>query len=152
MPVELSEAARELVIAEAQRVAERVDDERAKALYGRVAREAEAGALDDELLTALGNLLELGFAGGRIRARHGAHAEMAATSLYRLTPQGQALHAQFAEATKALAALSGQTLERITLAARGPGMVSLSIETTEANLSIAFDAKGVQVRSVEVGA
>jgi len=148
--IKLTEGQRELIVEEAGRFAAQVQNPAAREAYRRLREEAENGAVPEELLEALGSLLRIGLGSGRIRALHGAHAEMEATSLFQKTPQGKELNAQFDAANEMFKALEGQELRKITLSARGPGMYTLTVETSEAKITTALTEAGVDVRSVEV--
>lgn len=150
MPATLTEAEQELIAAEAAYFSQCVPNPVARKTYKRLGAAAASGRLEDDLLPALGGLLELGFTSGRIRAVYGAHAEMTASGLFRRTPQGEALHRQFQDANNALAALKGQEVESITLTARGPGLYTLTIQTRDFRLVAALSHAGIDVRSVEV--
>ncbi len=148
--IKLGEEEQDLLFQEAGYFSGRVQNPAAQASYRRMQQEAAQGELSEELLEALGELLKVGLTNGRIRSVHGAHAEMAATNLFRRTPQGKALHDGIARVNEALRALEGQRLESLSISARGPGLYSLTVATDEARLLIAFTPQGVEVRSVEV--
>ena len=52
---------------------------------------------------------------------------------------------------QALAALSGQQLEKLSVAAHGPGAYKLQIETSQGRLSVRLDGQRARLESVEVG-
>lgn len=148
--IRLDEEERDLLFQEAGYFSGRVQHPGAQASYRRMQQEAAEGELSEELLEALGELLKVGLTNGRIRTVHGAHAEMAASRLFRRTPQGRALHEGIGQVNEALRALEGQRLESLSISARGPGLYSLTVATNEARLLIAFTPQGVEVRSIEV--
>jgi hypothetical protein len=71
--------------------------------------------------------------------------------VFQATPAGQALARELAEVNRALAALRGQPLSRLSFAARGPGSVTLSIDTPAAGLTLDIGPAGVAVKDVSVG-
>ncbi len=150
MALELSEGQQALIVDEAAAFAERVENPAIKEAYHRLRDEASAGALSDELDEACANMLELGLSSGRIRALHGAHAEMEATKLFRKTAKGRELDSQFEAANRMFSALAGHTVRKVTLSARGPGMYTLVVETEESRVVTNVGQNGVDVRSVEV--
>ncbi|MGH9338044.1 MAG: hypothetical protein ACRD1R_00260 [Acidobacteriota bacterium] len=150
MPLQLQDAEQELIAAEAEYFASRVNNPAAQAAYSRLQQAALEGSLEDDLLEVLGGLLEIGLSSGRIRSVHSAHGEMAAASLFRRTPQGRALQFQFTEANQAFAALQGQTIESVSFSAQGPGLYTLTVKTGEARVVTQLKPSGIEVRSVEV--
>lgn len=148
--IKLGEEEQDLLFQEAGYFSGRVQNPAAQASYRRMQQEAAQGELSEELLAPLGELLKVGLTNGRIRTVHGAHAEMAATSLFRRTPQGKALHEGVAQVNEALRALEGQKVDAISVSSRGPGIYSLSLATDQVRLVLSFTPSGVEVRSVEV--
>lgn len=148
--IKLNEEEQDLLFQEAGYFSGRVQSPAAQASYRRMQQEAAQGELSEELLGALGELLKVGLTNGRIRTVHGAHAEMAATSLFRRTPQGKSLHAGIAQVNEALRALEGGRIDSVSISARGPGIYSLILGTEQARLLISLTPSGVEVRSVEV--
>jgi len=148
--ITLSEGQRELVAIEAEHIANKAASEESKATFSRLASAAAAGKLPEELSSALGELLALGLASGRIRAVHGPHGELDAVNLYRRTPQGKAYHAQFDDVNAMFRAFKDQRIHQVSLSARGPGMFSLTLETEAARVVVSLTQSGVDVRSVEV--
>lgn len=148
--IKLGEEEQDLLFQEAGYFSGRVQNPVAQASYRRMQQEAAQGELSEDLLEPLGELLKVGLTNGRIRSVHGAHAEMAATNLFRRTPQGKALHEGVAQVNAALRSLEGRRLESVSVSARGPGLYSLTVATDEARFVLAFTPQGVEVRSVEV--
>lgn len=150
MSSELTEAERELIVAEAEHFATRVQNPVAREAYDELYTQAKEGRIDKQLFDVLGGLLEIGLSSGRIRTVHGAHAELAARGLFRRTPQGQALQTQISEVNKALEALEGQEIQKISLSVQGPAIYALSIKTTDLELKVSLKPSGVEVRTVEI--
>jgi hypothetical protein len=111
----------------------------------------EAGEVPEGQLPALERLLEMGLETGRIRQVHSAHGEMAALRVFQRTPKGSALKATCDEATAALQALHGQSIENLSFSIRGPGAFALTLETDQARVTLHLDRHGVRVRNLEVG-
>lgn len=150
MGINLNTEQQVLIADEAEAFAERVQNPAIKEAYHRLRTEAAEGEISDELDEAFANMLELGLGSGRIRALHGAHAEMEATKLFRRTVKGKELDTQFEAANRMFEALEGHSVRKITLSARGPGMYTLVVETDESRVVTNLAQAGVDVRSVEV--
>jgi|SRR5690606_14041141 len=150
MPVELSAAEQELIENEASAFAMRTEKPSTRDIYQQLAEKGGEGIIPDDLLTAAGELLQLGLASGRIRAVYGAHTEMAAVRLFQKTPQGQQLNRQVEEANQALKVLKDQPIEEISFFLRGPGLYGLRIKTAGCQLTTLLGPSGIDVRSLEI--
>jgi len=144
--------ARSILAAEAAALRDTIADPELRDGYLALAAAVADGQVDDDLVTALERLLDLGLRTGRVRRLHGPHAESAIARVFNATPAGQGLAAALAELNTALVALQGQPLHRLTFAARGPGSYTLSIETPAAGLTFDIGPGGVALRDVSVGA
>ncbi len=152
MTVRVEAEAREVLAAEAAALRDTIADPEARDRYLALAAAVADGEVDDELVPSLERLLDLGLRTGRIRRVHGPHAEALAARVFQATPAGQALTDALGELNRALGALRGQPLDRLTFAARGPGSYTLSIDTPAAGLTLELGPGGIAVRDVTVGA
>jgi len=141
---------REVLAAEVAAVAQRLPVGDARAGYERLLAGIAQGAIEEADVAALGRLVEVGLETGRIRAAHGAHAEMAATAFFQRTPRGQALREAVDQANEALAALAGAELRQVAFSLRGPGAYTLTLTTTRCHATLIVDRNGVRIQSVEV--
>jgi hypothetical protein len=151
LAVSIEAEARDVLAAEAAALRETLADTDLRDGYLGLGAAIADGEVDDELVPVLERLLDLGLRTGRIRRVHGVEAESAAARVFQATPAGQALAGELAEVNRALAALRGQPLSRLSFAARGPGSVTLSIETPAAGLTLDIGPAGVAVKDVSVG-
>jgi len=151
MPIRLSEDERELLMTEVAQALDRVRDPELKVTYGELLTAVDLGEVPDDLADPLQLLLEVGLESGRVRQAHLAHGEMAAQRVYGRTPRGRALREAASEATAALKALSGQTLDEISVTARGAGGYAIRVATDQCAVLIHLDRQGVRVQSVEIG-
>lgn len=85
-----------------------------------------------------------------IRHRHGPDIERAMTDLYFRTERGSAQRQAARDVTRALEALAGQTIERLSVSTT-PGRHTITVNTDRAHLTLSVDRSGVQVDRVEVG-
>jgi len=131
---------------------DRLSSPHAKPTYERLLQAVEAAEIPDEMLEALGRVLELSIGTGRLRKIHGAHAVMAMKRIFDKTPQALAVKATVDEVNEALAALAGQTIEKLTFAPADPGGFTLLINTDQCQARLAIGPAGLQIRSLEVGA
>ncbi len=121
--------------------------ERYLALAGAVG----TGEVPDELVPALETFLELALHRGRLRRQRGAEADDALGALFFRTPSGAQARKAAHDVSRALAALAGQSIERIGVSATIGGH-ALEIRTDRAQLTVELDRGGARVKSVEVGA
>src|SRR2546422_3385625 len=128
MTTELKGEAREVALAEAQSVLAMARDEEMRARLGELVAAAEGGAVDGGAAELLESVLELGLQAGRIRAYYGPGGEQAALSTLRRLPRGRLRGESAADVTRALATLSGTTLDAVRINAVAPGAFTLSIE------------------------
>lgn len=119
---------------------------RLRALEAAIGR----GALSDDDVGALTDIVELALQTGRIRAVYGPPGEQAALRLYWRLPRGAALAESTRAVSQALAALRGRTLAGAELAAVGPGSYTLSLRTGEARVSLRLDRQGARLATVEI--
>ncbi len=152
MTVRVDENAREPLLLETAALREALTDPAARAGYDELSRAVAAGEVPDGLTAPLERVLEIGLRTGRVRRLHGPHAEAALVRVFHSTPKGQALGASVGEVNTALAALSGQPLERLSVAVKGPGAYALTVETGAAALTLELGPEGVAVKDVSVGA
>jgi hypothetical protein len=141
--VRISEAEREVALAEAQAVLA------AGGSAAELVAEIDEGSVVEEV-EALERILELGLQTGRIRALYGPGGEQTALRLYRRLPHGTGLAESAAAVNEALRALGGRTLEGIQVQAVGPGAFALTVQADGAELSVQLDRNGARLASVGV--
>jgi hypothetical protein len=141
--------AQEVVLAEAQAVHAMAVDPSLRDQFADLVADAGDGELGDATGALAESLLELGLQSGRIRAVYGPGGEQAALRTLRKLPRGRDRDRSAREVSAALAALSGRTLDTVSLAAVAPGAFSLTLEADGMSLSVRLDASGARLQSVE---
>ena len=121
--------------------------ERYRALADTIAEDE----VPEELVGALETFLELALHRGRLRRHRGADADDALAALFFKTPGGSAARKAAHDVSRALGALAGQVVERISVAAVIGGH-TVEIRTDQAQLVVELDRGGARIKSVEVGA
>ena len=96
----------------------------------------------------LESLLTLELRTGRARKVHGPMAESALLRLYGRTPTGTELSNNATQVNKALAALEGQTIEKIAFAPKGPGVFTLELESSEYRVHLEIREEGIWLKEV----
>ena len=139
---ELKGEAREVALAEVQAVRALSGDEKYADLLAQV---DEGDVADDALLESV---LELGLQSGRIRALYGPGGEQAAIATLRRLPRGRERAESARDVSAALSALSGKTLDSVSLAAVGPGSFTLTIGAGGVEASVRLDRSGARLASV----
>jgi len=138
----------EVARAEAQAVLSLVaDSERRARLADVVAALADGQVAGDEA-EALGELLELSLATGRVRALYGPGGEQAARSLYRRLPAGRAIGDSTSEVNEALEALGGRELESVRIIAVAPGEYGVSISADGLELELRLGRNGARIAGI----
>ncbi|HEY8488593.1 MAG TPA: hypothetical protein VIL38_05920 [Thermaerobacter sp.] len=150
MPVRLQPETAAIIQEEASAVAAQAQREPVRQHYGRLAEAAAEGTVPDDLLPALGELLHLVLASGRIAARYGPREEQALGEVYRRTPPGRRLEEQLAQVNGACQGLEGLPLEALRLTAAGPGRYRLAVEAGGRRLVLDLGPGGAAVRSLEL--
>lgn len=158
-PGDLAPASPELVIGERERsmltpllreVVQTLGSSPSGQEYQALLEAVDAGAVGPAQFRALENFLELGLHTGRFRARFGALGEEALVRLFHQTPRGALVVAALGEVNRALAALAGQTIGTLELAASGPDRYGLTIETDRCRLTVRLEPTGVRVSDLEL--
>lgn len=150
MTIALRGEAAEVALGEAQALLALVHDPARRSRLADLVAAVQEGELGDEDAGALEELLELGLASGRIRGLYGPEGEQAALTTYRRLPAGRALADNAAELNDALTPLEGKTLERVRLAAGGPGSYLVTLAVDGLELSLRLDQHGARLHSVGV--
>lgn len=128
----------------------RLTDPPTQADYAALAEGLAAGKVSGSALRRLEQFLELGLETGRFRRQLGAIDAQALHRLYGRTPRGAAVAAALSGVNDALAALAGQTLDRLAVTAKGPGDYELTIDTDQGHLVVALGPAGARLVSVEL--
>jgi hypothetical protein len=140
--------AREVVLAEVQAVRAHASDDEMKQRLAELVAAVDDGEIGDEPAELLESVLELGLQTGRIRAYYGPGGEQAALTTLRRLPRGRLRGESAADVTRALATLSGTTLDAVRINAVAPGAFTLSIEAGGVEANVRLDATGVRLTSL----
>jgi len=140
--------AREVVLAEVQAVRAHASDDEMKQRLAELVAAVDDGEIGDEPAELLESVLELGLQTGRIRAYYGPGGEQAALTTLRRLPRGRLRGESAADVTRALATLSGATLDAVRINAVAPGAFTLSIEAGGVEANVRLDATGVRLTSL----
>ena len=146
----LEAAEQELLLQDVPAFARNLKDPASQARYAALAEAVAAGEIPTELVRSLETMLELALQSKAVRNRHGPDAERTLTDLYFRTGRGAGLREAARDVTRALQALQGQTIEKISVTA-GAGRHTISVNTDRAQLTLSVDNSGVAVDRIEVG-
>jgi hypothetical protein len=149
-PLALQPAEQEILQQDVPAFARTLKDPASRERYAALAEALAGGSVPAELHGSLETMLELALQTKAIRRRHGPDAEKALTDLFFRTGRGAAQRQAARDVTRALQALTGQTIEKIAVSA-APGRHVITINTDRAHLTLSVDRGGVQVDRVEVG-
>lgn len=116
--------------------------------YGRLREAVAAGAVPAELVGVLEGLLEIALGSRSVRHFHGPAAERALVALYGRTPRGAAVEEGTRAANRALEAIRGQRVERLTFQPGLPGEHRLVVETERCRITFEIGPDGVAARDV----
>jgi hypothetical protein len=148
--VELKPEERDVLAEAAAAFAGRMADPETRERYLELGRAVGEGSVPEPLVPSLEAMLELLLQSGQVRLRHGPEAEGLLSDVYYRTPRGAGLRQAARDVTRALEALRGQTLEKLSVMA-GPGRHTLVVDTDRCRLTLKLDAAGARVDKVEVG-
>lgn len=146
----IDRAQQEVLLAELAALAGSVHDPEARGRCEELTAAVAEGTVEEDLLFFLEGVLEMSLQTGRARRVHGPESEQALFRLFQQTPRGSAARRATEAVNKALAALAGQTLEKVLFMAQGPGTFRLGIETGGCKVTLEIDRHGVSVESLEV--
>jgi hypothetical protein len=142
--------AAEVALGEAQAVLALVHDDERRGRLADLVAAVQDGELAEADAQALAELIELGLQSGRIRSVYGPEGEQAALTTYRRLPAGRELAESAREVTGALASLEGRPLERVSVAALGPGAFAVTLAVDGLELSVRLDRSGARLHTVGV--
>ena len=146
--VRVTGVAAEVARAEAQAVLAMVRDERRRGRLADVVASVDDGEVEGADADALGELLELGLASGRVRAVYGPEGEQAALALFRRLPLGRELSESALELNKALGALEGRMIETISVSSVGPAEYAVTISTEVFEVVLRLGRAGARLATI----
>jgi hypothetical protein len=149
-PLAIDSAQQEVLLAELAALAGSVRDPEARGRCEELAEAVAGGAVGEGLVDRLEAVLEMSLQTGRTRRVHGPESEQALLRLFQQTPQGAAARRATEAVNKSLAALAGQSIEKMFFSVQGPGVFRLGLETDRCKLTLEIDRHGVSVESLEV--
>jgi hypothetical protein len=141
---------REILLEELATLVVSLRDPETRSPWEILAAAVDGGAVEEELLGRLEQILEMTLQTGRVRRVHGAESEQALLRLFRQTPRGSASRRATEAVNRTLATLAGQTIETLLFTSQGPGVYRLGVETDRVKLTLEIDRHGVTVESLEV--
>jgi hypothetical protein len=141
---------REVLLEELAMLVVSLRDAETRAPWEELALGVDEGAVGEELLGRLEQILEMTLQTGRVRRVHGAESEQALLRLFHQTPRGAASRRATEAVNRTLATLAGQTIETMLFTSQGPGVYRLGLETDRVKLTLEIDRHGVTVESLEV--
>ena len=148
--MKLAAEERDVLLAEIEAVRAVAQGEYGDLLDATAAAVGTGSELDGRQAAELERIVSLGLQTGRIRALYGPSGEQAALRTFRKLPAGSELAAGARQVSEALSGFSGQPLDRISIAAVGPGAFTVSLVAGGAELSIRLDQQGARLASVGV--
>ncbi len=149
--MKLEDDERAFLAAEARALADAIDDETARRPYVDLAAAASGGEVPGELTSVVGTLVGLSLESGRAHQIHGPAGVRALVSVWKRTPQAEAVSAHLDDLNEALTALRGLPVQSVRVAAPGPGTHSISIAAGDREMRLVVDRNGVSLKSVNVG-
>jgi hypothetical protein len=118
--------------------------------YQALADASAVGTIPPEQSPLLERVLELILGSGRVRHTHRAEGERILQALYKRTPRGAAADQELVQVNKALAALTGHPISKVTAGSRIPGHYTLMIDTGTLHLELSLNAKGLTIEKAGV--
>ena len=140
--------AREVALAEAQTVLSMAQNDEMRARLAELVSDVDEGEVGEGSTELLESVLELGLQTGRVRAYYGPGGEQAAVSTLRRLPKGRERSQSASEVSKALEALTGQTIDAVKIAAVAPGAFTITIEAGGVEASVRLDTNGARLTSL----
>jgi hypothetical protein len=140
--------AREVALAEAQTVLSMAQNDEMRARLAELVSAVDEGEVGEGSTELLESVLELGLQTGRVRAYYGPGGEQAAVSTLRRLPKGRERSDSARDVTKALEALTGQTIDAVKISAVSPGAFTITIEAGGVEASVRLDNNGARLTSL----
>ncbi len=104
-----------------------------------------------EVLPTLETFLDLLLRSGRVRHIHGPQAEQSVNRLFNQTTKGAGIQQTTTNVNTALALLEGQTIESLKFSPKSPGVIRLTLDTDQCELTLEINSDGVWLENVAVG-
>lgn len=128
-----------------------VPAERAAPYHSLAASATDGDTVPAEHLETLERVCALALETGKARQIGRAEAERLLTAVFRRTPTGQALAAETSDVNRALAQLTGRTLEAARVTWRMPGRYYLNLTVGGVELTLAIEPEGLRAQSLQTG-
>lgn len=149
--LELQPSEQEILASEIPEFAATLKDPVSRERYLELERAARDGVVPERLVVSLEAMLELLLQTQGVRRRHGPDAaHVLLSELFYRTPRGSGLRQSARDVTRALEALRGQVVEKVSVMA-GPGRHTVVFQMDRCRLTLKLDGSGAQVDKVEVG-
>jgi hypothetical protein len=148
LSIRVAGEAAQVARAEAQAVLAMVRDETRRTRLADVVAAVDDGELDGDDADALAEVLDLALSTGRVRALYGPDGEQATLALYRRLPLGKELTESARELTRALGALEGRRIDKVSVNAVGPGEYGVTISTEEFEVVLRLGRAGARLATI----
>lgn len=150
-PLAIEPAEREPLLAEVDRFAASLGAQgrpEASERYSRLRAAVAAGAVPEDLLGPLEELLQIALGSRSVHRFHGPGAERGLLALYGRTPRGAAVEEAARDANRALETVRGQRVESLSLRPGLPGVHRLVVETERCRITLDIGPAGVAAHEV----
>lgn len=119
--------------------------------YERLSEALGAGAIPQELMGTLEQVLEMMLSTSRTRRVYGPMGERALIALYDQTPAGVRFRQLVNQVNRSLDMLRGQRIERLSFSLKRPGTYQLTIGTDHCQLLVSIGREGISVDQLSIG-
>jgi len=150
-PLRLDRLQRDILVPQLESFLAAAPDDNARAAYLALREALDRLEVSSELAGRLGAIVEVLLTSGRVRTLYGPGAELSLWSLFQKTPRGREVAGSIEAANAAFKRLVDQSIESISIAARGPAAYALAIKTAAVQVVVRFEPAGVRLENVEVG-
>lgn len=107
--------------------------------------------VEGRVLPTLEKFLDLLLHSGRVRHIHGPQAEQSINRLFNQTTRGAGIQKTTSHVNTALALLEGHTIESLKFSPKSPGVIRLTLDTDQCELTLEINSEGVWLENVAVG-
>lgn len=151
MALKIDSTLQAILLEEIDGLLETLHETESRARYYALRDAVATKQVESAVLPTLEKFLDLLLHSGRVRHIHGPQAEQSVNRLFNQTTRGAGIQQTTTNVNTALALLEGQTIESFKFSPKSPGVIRLTLDTDQCELTLEINSEGVWLENVAVG-